>query len=1097
MQQDPREDQSSGALQDTTSIPQNPNASTHLHKSESEWDIFHKVPNAVEIVKGLDRIPDGWALTPLQDKSPRRKNWQHEFPLSKQQIANLIQHGEQATSKAGNIYQRYWSGYGLRTGEVSGGLIAIDVDGPTAQPLLEAIANGNIPVTVSWTSGKPGRYQLLFRVPVQHRAALAQFNRAVVTQWDDAKSQHDDEGKPIELLEFRYNGCQSCLPPSRHPTTGNYGWINPPDTTEVAIAPEWLCNLLVDLATKEAKTKQERKQRAIDYAALKKEQKSGLVGDLVDFLNFEILPRLSVEQIYNDNHNFRQFGDTLKGSPTWRASSSGTSFHVWWDGTHWAWQDKAEGCGGGAVQYRWKLRGGSGTPKGKDFVDIVAELAHDAGLELPSNLVPKKIQTKLSKQEQAAAKAAAKQENVDHLLELIKKQSQLTGGETGKTFSARWLSDGINPKEILCCVNAIVGIKSAKGTGKTTLMVRVVEILKELGIPVVVISHRIKLCKFLAKLLNLPYRTNIQGRALPESGFVLCVDSFHSNGSLPININDDYWKNVCVIIDEAEQFTSHLLRASTEVKNNRQEILNNLAQLIRNLSQSIINKTEKIDGSEDSSEVQYYPKLILLDADLSDICTRFFTGIANSPYCSLQELENYQANHDWLTPAIFINEWTPDDEIKANCYFYTEQSPLVMRDFLMEHIATLASDGQSLIEQNKRIYINTQGAAHTSKHGVPCIAKEIQERLPHLKVLDINRQTLGFCDHAINSSENLDLNSIIKNYDIIVASPSLETGYSIDDLPASQFDSVWCFAPGVDSPKNALQGIERVRQRCERHVWAAERGMGECGKTDSLQLIKELLDRQSAHKEYLRSIICSDTLMTSIIPLKTWADLQSRVNAEREVYRAYIQLELSKYYNLIELDPIGNKDYLKALREKNKKLVEQCTEDEVKRHWEARDLTPEEFAELKTRTLLTAADTYAVQKHEIFGRYGLISEEIIKADIEGMYPAMRTLYNITDGFDFLEGRDCPRGTSVANRIEALENVQYDKLLGKKTVFLPDFAKGSDRTCKAKLLRDINLLELVEELKNRIFSSKSEVLQNFLTHCKEYAPEFERHLHRAC
>src|SRR5579883_3455811 len=508
----------------------------------------------------------------------------------------------------------------------------------------------------------------------------------------------------------------------------------------------------------------------------------------------------------------------------------------------------------------------------------------------------------------------------------------------------------------------------------------------------------------------------------------------------------------------------------------------------------VINKTEKIDGSEDSSEVQYYPKLILLDADLSDICTRFFTGIANSPYCSLQELENYQANHDWLTPAIFINEWTPDDEIKANCYFYTEQTPLVMRDFLMEHIATLASDGQSLIEQNKRIYINTQGAAHTSKHGVPCIAKEIQERLPHLKVLDINRQTLGFSDHAINSSENLDLNSIIKNYDIIVASPSLETGYSIDDLPASQFDSVWCFAPGVDSPKNALQGIERVRQRCDRHVWAAQRGMGECGKTDSHQLIKELLDRQSAHKEYLRSIICSDSLMTSIIPLKTWADLQARVNAEREVYRAYIQLELSKYYNPIELDPIGNKDYLKALREKNKKLVEQCTEDEVKRHWEARDLTPEEFAELKTRTLLTAADTYAVQKHEIFGRYGLISEEIIKADIEGMYPAMRTLYNITDGFEFIEGRDCPRGTSVANRAEALENVQYDKRLGKKTVFLPDFAKGSDRTCKAKLLRDVNLLGLVEDLKDRIFSSKTDALQNFLAHCKHYAPEFERHLH---
>ncbi|GEM_PF-3450637 len=347
------------------------------------WTIFEIVPNAQKIATELKKIPRHWALTPIQDKQPKRKGWQTETPLTFDEIAQLILHGELVESKQGNKYRRYWSGFGLRTGNVSGGLLAIDVDGPTAETLLKVIANGDIPQTVSWTSQKSGRYQLLFQIPIEYQDALAQFNRAVITQWGEIKSLHDKEGKPIELLEFRYNGCQSCLPPSRHPTTGNYSWINPPDTTEVAITPEWLCKLLVDLTTKEAQAKEERKKRVVDYAALKKEHKGGIITDLVDFLHFEVLPKLSVEQIYNDNHNFRQYGDVLKGSPTWRISASGTSFHVWWDGSQWAWTDKATGEGGGAVQYKWKLRGGSGTPKGQDWIDIVRDLAETAGVSMP------------------------------------------------------------------------------------------------------------------------------------------------------------------------------------------------------------------------------------------------------------------------------------------------------------------------------------------------------------------------------------------------------------------------------------------------------------------------------------------------------------------------------------------------------------------------------------------------------------------------------------------------------------------------------------------------------------------------------------------
>jgi hypothetical protein len=234
--------------------------------SSQSWKIFNRHPNADAIAAGLLSIPAHWSLTPLQDKAPRRTGWQIESFIPHSSIADLILHGEQKVSKAGKPYTAFYSGFGLRTGDSSGGLLAIDVDGSSAQTLLEAISAGNIPETPSWTSGKEGRYQLLFQLPDSLQQQLKDFNRAVVTEWGDLQAACDEDGQPIEFLEFRYNRCQSCLPPSRHPDTGAYQWIKSPGEVEVAIAPDWLCQLVAKLAQKKVSPSQTsaEKQREIE-----------------------------------------------------------------------------------------------------------------------------------------------------------------------------------------------------------------------------------------------------------------------------------------------------------------------------------------------------------------------------------------------------------------------------------------------------------------------------------------------------------------------------------------------------------------------------------------------------------------------------------------------------------------------------------------------------------------------------------------------------------------------------------------------------------------------------------------------------------------
>ena len=263
-------------------------------------------------------------------------------------------------------------------------LLAIDVDGASAEPILKAICP-DLPKSVSWTSGKPGRYQIAFQIPPEYREKLANFTRAVIREWNGLKTDTD------ELLEFRYNYCQSVLPPSYHPSTGKYVWINSPADTEVAYAPQPILDVLLEVADKEAKATrkaEEKKAERERYLEQRKLERQALptlstADSLADILELDILPRLNTEEIYNwSEHQFKKHGrNKLVGYCPQHNGSSGTAFQVNTKDNSWYCHSCQEG--GGAVQYRWFSKGEHGTPTGKDFVEIVEELASDAGIELP------------------------------------------------------------------------------------------------------------------------------------------------------------------------------------------------------------------------------------------------------------------------------------------------------------------------------------------------------------------------------------------------------------------------------------------------------------------------------------------------------------------------------------------------------------------------------------------------------------------------------------------------------------------------------------------------------------------------------------------
>ena len=190
------------------------------------WGCSMNYPDQKAILLAeLEQYPQTWALTPVDgSKRPYRRGWQSEKPLSRDAIAQEVRTGRA-------------KGVGLRSGQVSGGLLCIDFDGPSALPkYLELSGDTELPLTVGWTSGKQGRWQLAFAVPTEKWDAIA--TKKIPTGWDSS-------GKATEFLEIRWDGCQSVLAGSVHPETGSYHWLpgQSPQQCEVAPIPDWVFQL--------------------------------------------------------------------------------------------------------------------------------------------------------------------------------------------------------------------------------------------------------------------------------------------------------------------------------------------------------------------------------------------------------------------------------------------------------------------------------------------------------------------------------------------------------------------------------------------------------------------------------------------------------------------------------------------------------------------------------------------------------------------------------------------------------------------------------------------------------------------------------------
>jgi hypothetical protein len=549
----------------------------------------------------------------------------------------------------------------------------------------------------------------------------------------------------------------------------------------------------------------------------------------------------------------------------------------------------------------------------------------------------------------------------------------------------------------------IIGLKSAKGTGKTeTLAQNLVADAIDRGQPVLVLTHRVQLGEALCSRFGIPYVTQLAESEVGKIfGYGLCVDSLHPNSQA--RFNAESWEDALIIIDECEQVFWHLLSANTEVKRYRVPVLRQFRELIINT----------ITGGG---------RVVLSDADLSDISIDYIKGLAGVD----------------VPPWICVNEWKPDQG--WNVYNYNDPSPAGIVVALEAHIA---NGGKPLVL--------CSGQKVKSKYGTQNLEAHLKQRFPDLRILRTDSETISDPSHPAYGCI-VNVNEVLKNYDCVIASPSIETGVSIDIK--GHFTSVWGIAQGNLAETSVRQQMARLRAGVERHLWAASyAGGGNLIGNGSTFPSGLLASQDKLYKSHIRQLQDTDFNFDEIednfapISLRTWAYMGARINAGKIKYREAILEGLAdEGHNIINLstDPESGK----LLSDELSDLRDIRHEEEAELEAEVAMPTKSQFEELVKKKAKTKVERLQERKYSRWLKYGVdVTSDLILKDDDGWHPKIQMHYYCTVGREHVKARDVKRFDSQLE-------------VGGMALWKPDFNR-SQLGAAVNVIEALKILNLVQ------------------------------------
>jgi Domain of unknown function (DUF3854) len=590
--------------------------------------------------------------------------------------------------------------------------------------------------------------------------------------------------------------------------------------------------------------------------------------------------------------------------------------------------------------------------------------------------------------------------------------------------NTRYLDPLVKPDDL---AGKLIAIKSAKGTGKTkNYIAKLAAPELDKGRAVLVITHRIQLAKAVALDVGINHISQVKASEIGSlQGYSLCIDSLHPTSQA--KFNPAAWDNAIVVIDECEQVLWHMLNSPT-CQGNRVSILKTFQKLLRHVTES--------GGT-----------VILSDADLSKVSIDY-----------IQSLVDNQLDL-WLLRNIYN-----PNKGKRSLFVHKTQ-------------AQLLAAAQTAIMNGERVIIHCSAQKTKSMWSSQNIETALLSQFPGKRIIRVDAETVADPTHpAYGCMERI--NELLGSYDIVIASPTIETGISID---IKHFDSVWALTNGVQTVDAVCQTIERVRDDVPRHICITTGGVTKIGNgSDSIRyLIGSEHSVFKANYQAMSRIDFGESIDgNNSGHLRTWAKYAAKVNQGYNKYASKILDKLAEEgYEIVPVTTGDDDDRYSVPTE----MVESATEaietakatnyaTERQGKMNASNPNDIEFAALKKKTAKTKGERNQESKGLLCRRYLTedITDNLIIKDDKGWYPQLQLHYYLTIGNKHLSQRDnarldllTPDGQEpfkpdsnrlcLSAKVKALQALQIEEFFGVDRVFTDDsLRKWHDRLLSCRL-----------------------------------------------
>ena len=585
----------------------------------------------------------------------------------------------------------------------------------------------------------------------------------------------------------------------------------------------------------------------------------------------------------------------------------------------------------------------------------------------------------------------------------------------------------------------LIELKSAKNTGKSWFLKYITDPVVRSGERrVLIVTHRNQLGLQLCENIGVPMITEVrQSGQGAYFGMGLCIDSLHPKSQA--KFNPDEWCGCWLILDEVQQLIWHLLASST-CQRERVSIIKTFKKLLLNI-------------------VNYGGKIFIADADLNDISIDFIKGLLG------QDVKTFLAENTFK----FSEPW----DIKV---------------FKNNNPAQLVKELELKLADGEKHFVCCSGQKAKSRWGSYNLEKHFQKLFPELKILRIDSKTVVDSGHPAYGCIP-KLNEIIKGYDLVISTSTIETGVSIEEVSIEEkhFDGVWGIFQGVQTTDAVRQHLSRYRPAVPRYIWLNKVGISRAGSGSSIVnvLLSGEHKKDEANIKKLSAVGFEESIENNFdnICLTTWGKLAAIVNDGMNRYSEQVieDLKAEGHNILAEEESLITEEEIKETKQR---IDENC-EVEYSAHRvkvsEAESLTDEKFERLDKQNCKTEKEQLEHEKGTVERLYNVpVTPELIHKHDNGWHSQIRLHYLFGKGREFLADRD----KNIMSRLLESGGGDYFKpdtnksLMGKKIDAL-DYIKLGELLELQEMTNDTPLLlEIFDKLQAQSYNFKLVLGVNF-------------------